>query len=115
MTELIRNQKQKKQWEIAQKMEIPQHIPKLKKKKKIFRKHCEMSENKHEIYQNCRIQIEKSLEEHLYLIYKHLICLNMFEKKNNFKPITLPFTLRNQKKKKSETKTKAMSKKEITF
>lgn len=42
------------------------------------------------------------------------MCLNMFEKKNNFKPITLPFTLRNQKKK-SETKTKAMSKKEITF
>ena len=34
MTELIRNQKQKKQWEIAQKMEIPQHIPKLKKKKR---------------------------------------------------------------------------------
>lgn len=73
-----------------------------------------MSENKHEIYQNCRIQIEKSLEKHLYLAYKHLMCLNMLEKKNNFKPIMLPFTLRNQKKK-SETKTKAMSKKEITF
>ena len=37
---------------MAIKMEIPQHIPKLKKKK---RKHFEMSENKHEIYQNCRI------------------------------------------------------------
>ena len=65
MTELIRNQKQKKQWEMemARKMEIPQHIPKLKKK---IRKYFEMSENKHEIYQNCRIQIEKSLEEHFY-------------------------------------------------
>lgn len=33
MTELIRNQKQKKQWEMemARKMEIPQHIPKFKK------------------------------------------------------------------------------------
>ena len=39
--------------EMAIKMEIPQHIPKFKKKKN--RKHFEMSENKHEIYQNCRI------------------------------------------------------------
>ena len=38
MTELIRNQKQKKQWEMAPKMEIPQHIPKLKKKKKDIQK-----------------------------------------------------------------------------
>lgn len=59
------NQKSKtEQWEIPRKKEIQQHIPNLKKEK--FRKHFAVGESKHGIYPNCEIQIEKSLEGHLY-------------------------------------------------